>query len=689
MRFTFYIALSYLLLFNTIAYTQGAKAENALTSHQDTSQINQLLTLSKYYVYSNPLKMNEEADKALRLSQDTNYERGVAMALCRIGHAKLQLAEYNEALSFLLSALEIAERIQYEDCIGLNFKLLGHIYLHQNNVDKAEEHYEKALVIAQKNNDFELMTGIQNGMGNVFAARKDYKQALESYFLAQKLAEKLNDKSKIADIESNIGRVYLAQDMSSLAIEFFQKGLATAKKYNNMEEVADNALILAEYYLKKQLPDGALTYATTSLDAAEKMSAKFLIQKSLSIISEVYGQKKEYEKAYQYHQRSKILQDSILGKDYEQQYSAITSIYENEAKEKERIINQLQLEQKNKDLQNQQKITYIFVASSIIFIGLSILAFVLYRNQSKAVRQIKEQNKQIITQNEEINIKSDEINEQKKAIEDKNKDLEGAYTEIEKKNESIMASISYAKRIQTALLPNQEEINTLFSENFVYYKPKDVISGDFYLLAELGDKVIIAVADCTGHGVPGAFMSVLGVQSLNKIIQSGVVSPDEILFELHKEIRQVLKQQMNEVRDGMDIILCVVDKKQKTLAYAGAINPLYYIQTNENQVAEFFEIKATKRTIGGFQRDEEERFFEKHIIDISKPTTFYLSTDGYRDQFGGESNKKFMARRFKEMLFHIQDKPMHVQQQIINEIITNWLGKNSQIDDMLVVGIKV
>jgi serine phosphatase RsbU (regulator of sigma subunit) len=689
MQLTFYIALLSLILCNSFAHAQEAKAETNLTASQDTFKINQVLSQSKQYVYSNPLKMNEEADKALRFSQDINYERGVAMALCYIGQAKLQLAEYNEALSFLLSALEIAERLKYEACIGLTFKLMGHIYLHQNDVDRAEEHYEKSLVIAQKTSNNELIAGIQNGIGNVFAARKDYKRALEAYFLAQKIAQKLDDKSKIADIESNIGRIYLAQGMNSLAIEFFQKGLETAKKFNNLEEVADNSLILSTYYLQKILPDNALIYAEISLDAAERMKAKFLIQKCLSLLSEIYGQKEEYKKAYDYNQRSKVLQDSILGKDYEQQYAAITAQYENQAKDKERIINQLQLEQKNKDLQNQQKITYIFLASSIIFIGLSILAFMLYRNQYKAVKQIQTQNRQIIAQNDEINIKSQEINAQKRAIEDKNEDLEMAYHEIEKKNESIMASISYAKRIQTALLPDQEEVNTLFPQSFVYYKPKDVISGDFYYLTEVRNRVIIAVADCTGHGVPGAFMSVLGVQSLNKIIQSGIISPDKILGELHKEIRQVLKQQMNEVRDGMDIILCVVNKEQKTLEYAGAINPLYYIQFTENQLAEFFEIKATKRTIGGFQRDEEERFFDKHTIDISIPTTFYLATDGYRDQFGGENNKKFMARRFKEMLFHIQDKPMQVQQQIVDEVITKWLGKNAQIDDMLVVGIKI
>lgn len=697
MKVIFYATFFSFLIFKTIAYSQEAKDVSALnTEKADTIKVNHLLQLSKYNVFNNPLKMNQQADEALLLSQDINYERGVAMSLALIGQAKIQLTDYNEALSFLLASLEIAERIKYQECIGLSFKLLGHIYLHQNNLDKAEEHYQKALAIGQKTKDVSLIIGIENGMGNVFFARKDYKQALEFYFSTLSLAEKENDQLKAADIESNIGRVYLAQGMGSLAIEFFQKALATAQKTNNTQEVADNSLALSDYFLARGVPDNALSYAKVGLAAAQKMRSKFFIQKSLGLLSEIYGQKKDYKKAYEYNLLSKALQDSILGNDDVQQYSAITSQYEKEAKDKEMIIKNMQIEQQKKDAKNQRNITYIFVASSVIFVGLSILAFVLYRRQRKVNVLMKEQNRQIREQNEEINAKNEEINEQKTALENKSGALEGAYNEIEKKNDSIMASISYAKRIQVALLPDQTEFDAAFSENFIYYKPKDVISGDFYYYATIpatlngeGEKKVIAVADCTGHGVPGAFMSVLGVQSLNKIIQSGIYSPDQVLSALNKEIREVLKQQVNEVRDGMDIVLCVIDKKQQTLTYSGAINPLYYVQEDENGIPQFIEIKATKRAIGGFQREEGERLFEKHSIDISKPTTFYLSTDGYRDQFGGEDNRKFMARRFKELLFHIHAKPIKAQQQILSEVITSWLGKNSQIDDMLVIGLKL
>lgn len=686
MKSFFYLVL--LLSFS--AFAQQAKVEASLTSlKQDTLKISQLLSLSKDYANKDLVKMNNYADTALRISQDINYERGVAMSLNYVGHAKIKLAEYNEALTLTFNALEIAERLKYDECIGLSYNLIGHIYMHQNNLGKAEEYYNKALEIAQKIGNASVASAAHNGLGNVFFAKKDNKQALESYSLALQIATQEENKKQIAEVETNLGQVYLAQNMNSLAIEYFQKALKIAKEIANLEAIADNSLLLGDYYFKKNLPNEALKYAQAGLTASETLQSRFFKQKAWALMSEIYGIQKDYKRAYEYSQLSKTLQDSILGKESEQDYTAISSLYETQIRDKEMTIKNLQLEQQQRNIQNQKRIIYLTVASSAIFITLTILAFILYRRQKKANFLIKEQNKQIKEQNEEINAKNEEINKQKSAIESKNKALEGAYKEIEKKTENILASISYAKRIQTALLPDQEDITLTFPENFIYYKPKDVISGDFYYFMEVENLRILAVADCTGHGVPGAFMSVLGVQSLNKIIQSGVTSPDLILSELHNEIRQVLKQQVNEVRDGMDIVLCVIDTQRKTLTYAGAINPLYYVQANDNGLLEFVEIKATKKPIGGFQRDEEDRFFEKTVIDISKPTTFYLATDGYRDQFGGEHNKKFMARRFKELLYYIHDKPMLAQQKILDEVITKWLGNNEQIDDMLVIGIRV
>lgn len=257
---------------------------------------------------------------------------------------------------------------------------------------------------------------------------------------------------------------------------------------------------------------------------------------------------------------------------------------------------------------------------------------------------------------------------------------------IEEKNRDIIASINYAKRIQSALLPTNEFVNSILAEHFIYYKPKDIISGDFYWIDFVDNKIILVVADCTGHGVPGAFMTMIGDNQLDQIIrEKKITSPEMILTLLHYNVSQTLKQNENDIKDGMDVGIVVLDLKNKKMNYAGAMNPLYYVQNNS-----FFEIKADKRPIGGRVEENENVSFTKHEIDISTPTTFYLCTDGFQDQFGGPDRRKFMVKRMKEMLFNISSQPIATQKQSIYTTMTDWMGnENPQVDDMLIFGASV
>ncbi len=263
-------------------------------------------------------------------------------------------------------------------------------------------------------------------------------------------------------------------------------------------------------------------------------------------------------------------------------------------------------------------------------------------------------------------------------------------SQIEKEREKfntlyneLKSSINYAKRIQDASLPNPNIISWFLNDFFVLFRPKDVVSGDFYWFGQKKEKIILIAADCTGHGVPGAFMALIGNNLLNRIINIfGVISPELILYELHKDIRQTLKQQDTDNRDGMDISICVIDIGKETLEFAGANNPLYYIQNNELQV-----IKGDRKSIGGMQL-EDERIFTKTVIDVSIPTVFYLFSDGYVDQFGGKENKKFLSKQFKELLLQIYQEPMAEQQQILENSFIQWKGESKQTDDILVIGAK-
>lgn len=263
--------------------------------------------------------------------------------------------------------------------------------------------------------------------------------------------------------------------------------------------------------------------------------------------------------------------------------------------------------------------------------------------------------------------------------------------EIEKKNEDITASINYAKTIQSAMLPTKEEIAKFLPEHFILFKPRDIVSGDFYWFQHIGeDLLVIAAADCTGHGVPGAFMSMIGNDLLNDIVMArGIIKPDQILYELHKGVRYALKQEDNKNHDGMDIAICTINTAHKKVLYAGAMNSLYYVQNNENNEPQLVEIKADKRPIGGHQA-EAERIFKSHEISIEKETTFYICSDGYADQFGGQEGRKFMTKKFRELLFSIHHLPLSEQHEVLNQTMTAWMGaKHRQIDDILVMGVRI
>ncbi len=281
-----------------------------------------------------------------------------------------------------------------------------------------------------------------------------------------------------------------------------------------------------------------------------------------------------------------------------------------------------------------------------------------------------------------LKYRTSSIKRENKILEEK---VEERTQELAQKNKDITSSIQYAKRIQLAILPPLEQIYKHFPESFVVYKPKDIVSGDFYWFGVKDGKKIIATVDCTGHGVPGAFMSMIGHNLLNQIIsENGITEPDLILNALHQGVQAALKQGTNVVdtSDGMDVALCSIDTKTNEVKFAGAYRPLYIVNGSD-----FKKIDADKNPIGGSQLDPDRKF-TCHTLQVKKGDTLYMSSDGYADQFGGEKGKKFMVKRFNELLLAIQDKNMQVQANELEETFTQWKGAYQQVDDILVIGIR-
>jgi serine phosphatase RsbU (regulator of sigma subunit)/CHASE3 domain sensor protein len=288
----------------------------------------------------------------------------------------------------------------------------------------------------------------------------------------------------------------------------------------------------------------------------------------------------------------------------------------------------------------------------------------LYENERFLEQKVEERTAEVVRQKEEI--------------ESQRVKLEHLYNEV-------TDSIKYAKRIQEAILPPEALIKKELPEPFVLYKPKDIVSGDFYWMEKVNEKVYFAAVDCTGHGVPGAFMSIVGSNLLNQIVKQES-DPGEILNKLSKGIKDTLHQGVEEgsTKDGMDIALCSFDAKTNVLQYAGAYNPLYLVRKGE-----LIETKADKFPIGGALEDSDSRKYTSHSIQLYKGDTIYIFSDGYADQFGGEKGKKFMVKQFRQLLLSIQNLSMEEQKTYLNNTIEAWRGKHEQVDDILIIGMRV
>lgn len=288
-----------------------------------------------------------------------------------------------------------------------------------------------------------------------------------------------------------------------------------------------------------------------------------------------------------------------------------------------------------------------------------------------------------------VDERTHELREEKEKVELINKEVLEQKSIIEHKNVEITDSIKYAKNIQEALLPSLSEVSALFPNSFVLYMPKDIVSGDFYWFGKNGDTHFIAAVDCTGHGVPGAFMSIVGNTVLNEIVNNKkLTKPGEILLELHKGVKKALhqSQQESERRDGMDITLCAFTKGSNIVQYAGANRPLWIFRKNKNYELE--SIKASKFPIGGLEL-EESRIYQNHEIEVEEGDCLYLFSDGYADQFGGPKGKKFMLTNLQKTIMQFVDMPMDIQKLQLFEAFQNWRQNTEQIDDVLVIGVKI
>jgi serine phosphatase RsbU (regulator of sigma subunit) len=388
----------------------------------------------------------------------------------------------------------------------------------------------------------------------------------------------------------------------------------------------------------------ASEYYNRSLETAKEVNAKDILQIVYESLSVLDTMQRNFRQALLHYRLATQMKDSILNEEKSKQMQELSIRYETEKRENE---NKLLKQEK----ETQQLVIYSAVIGIFLLVILSLVMIWAYRNKQKTNLELAEKNQ---------------------VIEEQNKD--------------ITDSIRYAKRIQDALLIPEEVFSTYFSEAFIFFRPRDIVSGDFYWLEKKNGSVLFAAVDCTGHGVPGAFMSIVGYNLLNQIVnEQNISDPPQILNRLCRAVNEILHQrdEGSSVKDGMDIALCSLNISGNTLRFAGAYNPLYRFRNNALQ-----EVKADRIPIG-FYLDGADQVFTGQSIQVEKGDMIYIFTDGYRDQFGGDKDAKFKTKRFRELLTGIQHLPAQQQKEKVGHMFEKWKGNSMQIDDILVMGIRI
>lgn len=571
--------------------------------------------------------------------------RGASDFLNKAALLRWESKDYQAAIKYFKKSLQFNSRVDNRSGAYGIYSNLATIYADLEQYDSSLVYFKKTVEGRRKNKQRLPTISALINTSVILNNLKRYDESIELLSEALELAQEVNDTEQMRSCYGLLAEAAEKAGDAAKSRYYFEmyRGfheLTQQKRIRSAKAETEKAELKAQLLaIQQERAELEIARQSSEIQQKEKTIAK--TTDSLSALSENFTKQELSMKVLQ--QRSQLREANFARQKAEA----------------------------DQKIAKQRMFTISFGLGLLLVSG---AAFFIYRSQ-----QQKKKANLVLMQ------KNDEISQQQAEILVQHSQLEKAYKEIEHKNEHIMGSISYAKRIQEAMLPATESIQAALPESFVYFRPRDVVSGDFYFFHQTDDKIILAAIDCTGHGVPGAFMSMIGNEILNRIVkEQHIFQPDLILNQLHLGIRKALKQAETNNRDGMDIALVLIEKSLNRMQYSGAKNPLFYCQNGGLEV-----IKGDKHPIGGLQK-EDERLFTLHTIDLSVPTTFYLFSDGYQDEFGGPEGLKFMTKKFRELLAEIHPQSLEHQSEMLENTMNNWLGnKYKQIDDILVIGARV
>jgi tetratricopeptide (TPR) repeat protein len=656
--------------------------------------------------------------KVLKISEELGDIRNMAVVLCNIGILCDDQSDYPKALEYYFKALKIFEELGDKRNIAVSLGNIGLVYAHQSDYPKALEYYFKALKIDEELGNKRGMAYRLDNIGNVYYDLSDYPKALEYYFKALKINEELGNKSNMAINLGNIGIVYAKQSNYPKALEYYFKALKMAEELGDKRSMANNLGNIGVVYADQSDYNKALEYYFKALKIDEELGDKRNMAFWLGNIGELYIEIGQFKEAEKYLKQALDLSYSLgtlditrstesflyqlyytlgqykLALIHFKKYIAARDTIDNDEKRKKinYLVNKYEWEKKEALInaerekeralfeanQRRNKIIIIAVTTGMIMLGV-FLVFV-YRS----LRITRKQKAIIELQKQEVEKQKAEVEKQKEIAEQQKAQVEAQKKIIEDKNKDIMDSINYALRIQQAILPDNKKWERLLPDSFKLYLPKDVLAGDFYWLEENENYIYVAAADCTGHGVPGAMVSVVCSSALTKaVLEDKLTNTNEILDRVRKIVVEKMSSNEGHLRDGMDVCLVRINKSnRKEIQYSGANRPLYIIKSN----GELEELSPDKQPIGWM---EETHPFKSENKVLDQGDMLYLTTDGFADQFGGPKQKKLKTKGMLELFINIHSLPLNEQKVKIHTYYSDWKGSGDQTDDVCVIGIKV
>jgi serine phosphatase RsbU (regulator of sigma subunit)/tetratricopeptide (TPR) repeat protein len=652
--------------------------------------------------------------KAIILNNELNDSSGMAACFNIIGVLYIEKGDYALGIEFLFKSLKVFEELGYIDDMAKCYNNIGLVHMDQSNYEKALEFFNKSLEIFNRIGKTQNVSAIYNNIGLIYADQGNYSKAIEYFQKAIRIKEELADKKGMSSTYSNIGLVLKEQGEYAKAINYYNKSLSLCEEMGDKYGIARVFGNISELYilqaehllsdqpqfnnqknndLKTSLLNKAVEFGSKSYNMGVTIGALKIQCDAATHLQTAFKNLGKYDEAFHYAQIFISVSSLMFNEEKTMALTEIQTKYETGKKQQEIEKQHLTIEKQEIENRKQLIVIYSTICGLVLILLFSIAIFRLLIQKNNANKTLKIQKLQIEEQNKNLQYANEEINTQKEEIESQRDLVIGHKNRIEDQKKKIEDSIRYAQRIQDTMLPNKRQVRELLREHFILFRPKDVVSGDFYWTTSVGNCTIVAVADCTGHGVPGAFMSMLGISFLNEIVRKKEITlPSQILKELRISVIDALKQSVETgtQKDGMDISLVAIDTQTLQCQWAGACNPLWIVRNNSEPPA-IEEIKADCMPIGiHFKMGE----FTNHTLQLHKGDKIYLLTDGFGDQFGGTHGKKFQAKEIKRIIVETTNLSMSDQGVVLHKALKKWMNPSTestfdQVDDITILGIKI